>query len=417
VQGERINPAVLVWARESAGLDLKDAAHRIRLTPSENASGEVKLLEFEGGGRLPSRTQLNNIAKAYRRPLLAFYLDSPPPKGDRGSDFRSKGGTVSDRENALLDALLRDLKARQEMLKSLLEDEDEATVKSFVGSCSLTDGAGEVAMRITSAIGISSDFTGRGGSADEFFKKLRGQIEALGVFVLLIGDLGSNQSPLSEEVFRGFALADERAPFIVINDHDARTARPFTLIHELAHIFIGQSGVSGAPDSVRKNTPNGRIEEFCNEVAGLVLLPPSFSVRCPWNPGQDDRAKTEKFIQATAEKWKVSEPLVAFRLNRLGWISGRLYRELCDFYRDRLEAYKGDANATKGKKKGGPDYYVLQQYKLGNALVDLVRRTLRENRLTHTKAAKILGVKPGKVESLIRRFEKSPASLMREAAG
>jgi hypothetical protein len=57
------------------------------------------------------------------------------------------------------------------------------------------------------------------------------------VFVLLVGDLGSHHSPLSQEVFRGFALADKRVPFIVINDQDAKTARSFTLIHELTHIF------------------------------------------------------------------------------------------------------------------------------------------------------------------------------------
>jgi plasmid maintenance system antidote protein VapI len=67
-------------------------------------------------------------------------------------------------------------------------------------------------------------------------------------------------------------------------------------------------------------------------------------------------------------------------------------------------------------KEGGPSYYVVRQYRLGDALMDVVRRTIRENRLTHTKAAKILGVKPGTVESLIRHFEKTPASLTRGVA-
>src|ERR1035441_1497519 len=410
-QGERVNPDVLVWARKSAGLDLKEAAHQIGLTASESASGEAKLLELEGGKRLPSRVQLSNIAKTYRRPLLAFYMASPPKKGDRGNDFRFTSSDVTSRDNALLDALLRDVKARQEMLKSLLEDEEDVTAKSFVGSCSLSDNVSDVAMLIASALKLPSDGTGRGGGPDELFRRLRGRTEALGVFVLLVGDLGSHHSSPSEEVFRGFALADDKVPLIVINDHDARTARSFTLIHELTHIYLGQTGVSGSPDAVRNTTQNGRIEEFCNDVAGLVLLPESFALQRPASLSAGDDSSAVKFIEDTAKKWNVSEPLVAFRLRRLGWISARLHHELFSKYAERWQAQKASAEAANRNKEGGPSYYVVRQYRLGDALMDVVRRTLREDRLTHTKAAKILGVKPGTVESLVRHFEKTPASL------
>ena len=415
-QGERVNPAVLVWARESAGLDLREAAHQIGFTSSENASSEAKLLELERGRRLPSRVQLSNIARTYRRPLLAFYMTSPPTKGDRGNDFRFTASDVTSRDNALLDALLRDVKARQEMLKSLLEDEEDLTVKPFVGSCSLSDNVSEVALRIAEALNLPEDGTGRGGSPDELFRKLRSRTEALGVFVLLVGDLGSHHSALSEEVFRGFALADEKVPFIVINDHDARTARSFTLIHELTHIYLGQTGVSGSPDAVRNTTQKGRIEEFCNDVAGLVLLPIGFAPQRPASLSAGDDRSAVKFIEDTAKKWNVSEPLVAFRLRRLGWISARLHSELSSKYAERWQAQKASAKAANQMKEGGPSYYVVRQHRLGEALMDVVRRTLRENRLTHTKAAKILGVKPGTVESLVRHFEKTPASLPRGVA-
>ncbi|MHB1938830.1 MAG: ImmA/IrrE family metallo-endopeptidase [Acidobacteriaceae bacterium] len=410
-QGELVNPSVLVWARESAGLDLKDAAHKIGLAPSGDGSSESKLLELERGDKLPSRTQLSKIAKTYRRPLLTFYMAAPPTKGDRGNDFRSTGAAISSRENALLDALLRDVKARQEMIKSLLEDDDEVVVKRFVGSCSLNDDAEKVAERITTAVKLSSDVSGRGMGAEELFKRLRTQVEALGVFVLLVGDLGSHHSALSEEVFRGFALADDKVPFIVINDHDTRTARSFTLIHELTHIFLGQSGVSGMPESVRTGTQLGKIEQFCNDVAGLVLLPKNFVLQRPSNLNDGDKKAALKFIESTAMSWSVSEPLVAFRLRRLGWINVTLYREISATFAERWQSQKANAKATNQMSKGGPDYYVLKRYKLGDALVDVVRRTLREDRLTHTKAAIILGVKPGSVEPLIRKYEASSSPL------
>ncbi|WP_263419314.1 ImmA/IrrE family metallo-endopeptidase [Terriglobus albidus] len=407
---EQVNPAILVWARESAGLDVQDAAKKLALGDSKEASGTDKLLELERGARRPTRTQLNKIAKTYRRPLLTFYMATPPKKAPRGEDFRSTGSDVSTRDNALLDALLRDLKARQEIVRDLLEDLDEATPKSFVGSFRLADGEQSVADQVSALLDIPRVRSNWGGTPDDFFKKLRSAVEKIGVFVLLTGDLGSHHSTLSEEVFRGFAVADPIAPFIVINDHDARTARSFTLIHELVHIFLGETGVSGTPESIRDNSDVGRIEQFCNDVAGLVLLPSSFADRRPTELNNGATAAT-RYIESIAKTWLVSEPLVAFRLKRLGWISTGTYRELATIYAQRWASVKESTRAANQLKEGGPSYYVVKQSRLGEALVDVVRRTLRENRLTHTRAAKVLGVKPSSVEPLIRRYEKSSPGL------
>jgi len=151
-QGEQISPATLVWARESAGLDVKDAAKRLALGESKNESSEQKLLDLEKGVRLPTRTQLTKIAKTYRRPLLAFYMSAVPRKGPRGEDFRSTGAEVSPRDNALLDSLVRDVKARQEMVRDILEDLDEGLPRGFVSSSSLGEGAETVMRRISTAL-------------------------------------------------------------------------------------------------------------------------------------------------------------------------------------------------------------------------------------------------------------------------
>lgn len=108
-----------------------------------------------------------------------------------------------------LDALLRDIRARQDLVRAILEDDEDARRLDFTGSLQAGDNAIAAANRIRTS---------------------------LGVFVLLIGTLGSYHSNISKKVFRGFAIADDLAPFIVINDQDARTARSFTLTHELVHL-------------------------------------------------------------------------------------------------------------------------------------------------------------------------------------
>ncbi len=122
----RVNPEIIVWARETAGLTVADAARRVGFSGSKQSSAADKLTAIEDGEREPTRPQLLRMADTYRRPLLTFYLSRPPEKGPRGADFRTVRGDYSSRDDALLDALLRDIRARQSMVRSVLEDDDEA---------------------------------------------------------------------------------------------------------------------------------------------------------------------------------------------------------------------------------------------------------------------------------------------------
>jgi Zn-dependent peptidase ImmA (M78 family)/transcriptional regulator with XRE-family HTH domain len=403
-RAHNINPGILAWARESARLSLEEAAALIGLTSSAKATAAEKLHAIEAGDQFPTRSQLLKIASVYRRPLITFYMKQPPAKGERGEDFRTLPAAVSGREDALLDSILRDIRARQEMVRVLLEDEADTHALAFVGSANLNDGVTRLADSIAKTLEFDR-FKKRGAPPDELFRELRFLAERAGVFVLLIGDLGSHHSSVREKVFRGFAIADKIAPFVVINDQDAKAARPFTLIHELAHIWLGQTGVSGTPDNDAPTTPAGRIEQFCNDVAAEFLLPASALTPRPEIPS--DKEGVILVIRNVAATWGVSEPMVAFRFNRLGWIKPALYRELTADYAARWNATKQREKEKAKEGEGGPSYYTVKQYKLGNALIDVVRRALRGDTLTDTKAAKLLAVKPGLVEPLLRNFESS----------
>jgi Zn-dependent peptidase ImmA (M78 family)/transcriptional regulator with XRE-family HTH domain len=347
-RAQNINHEILVWARETASLSLEDAAAKIGLTSSEKQTAAEKLQEIEGGEKFPTRSQLIKIASVYRRPLITFYMKQPPRIGERGEDFRTLPASVSPRDNALLDSILRDIRARQEMVRGLLEEEDEATPLAFVGSASLQTGVTRVVARIAETLEFDP-FKKRSGSADDLFRELRARTEAARIFVLLVGDLGSHHSSVGEKVFRGFAIADPVAPFVIINDQDAKVARSFTLLHELAHIWLGQTGVSGTPQSAEPTTPSGKIEQFCNDVAGEFLLPAAAIPARPadWKAGDKDRV--QRLVASISGQWSVSEPMAAYRLNRLGWISHALYRELTSEYAARWAAAKAP-DKEKAKK-------------------------------------------------------------------
>ena len=417
-RANNINPAILVWARETAGLELEEAADLLDfIKPTDAESATQRLLAFESGERKPTRNQLLKFASAYRRPLLTFYMKKPPVKGYRGEDFRQAVGKVSRRENSLLDALLRDIRARQEMVKSLLEDEEEIHDLPFVGSATVDQGVGPAAASIAATLRFDYERSElRRGDADALFKTLRRKAESAGVFVLLVGDLGSYHTALSVEVFRGFAISDRIAPFVVINDQDARAARSFTLVHELAHVWLDKSGVSGAPSLDVPHSSHDQIERFCNDVAGEFLLP---SVALRTQPTKSDvgnKQSAAEFIRALAEDWSVSEPMAAYRLNRIGLVETTIYRGLVADYTARWQHLRRRQREQYRDNEGGPNPHVVKRNKLGNALLDVVRRTLRDNTLTHTKAAKVLGVKPGSVEPLLRGHENNRGSMIQSAS-
>ncbi|MCU7928871.1 MAG: hypothetical protein KZQ97_20900 [Candidatus Thiodiazotropha sp. (ex Dulcina madagascariensis)] len=131
-----INNAMLEWARDQAGLSVEDAARLLNIASTKTATAEEKLIAYEQGKPL-SRSMLGKMSKAYRRPLLTFYLNEPPKKTDRGEDFRTLPENLDPQQNFHVDVLIRDIKARQSIIRETLIDEDEAEALPFIGQVSI----------------------------------------------------------------------------------------------------------------------------------------------------------------------------------------------------------------------------------------------------------------------------------------
>lgn len=403
-QGVQINPRLLAWARETAGLSPEEAATKLGLKDTAKFTATEKLLEAESGARPVSQSMLEKAAETYRRPLITFYLPKPPLRADRGEDFRTVMGTTSPREDATLDALIRDIRSRQQLLREALLDDEDTRPLPFVASSQIADGAKAVAARIRATLGVTTAAQKKANDTDALFTLLRTAAERAGIFVLLLGDLGSYHSDVSEEVFRGFALADDIAPFVVINDNDAKTARAFTLLHELAHIWIGASGVSGP----LRGTPSHLVERFCNEVAGQFLLPPeALEKMTAARSGDINLDLALSLTDDIARVWNVSQGVVTYRFLLNGWITDQTAAAMFRTFADRWRAERQRAREARGPDDRGPPPNVLRRARLGPGLLDRVRRALQDDALTHTKAARILGVAPAAVDQLLRERQQA----------
>lgn len=388
-----VNPDILRWARETAGLEPETAVKKIGLAKTRALTAVERLEELETGDTAPTRALLVRMAKQYRRPLLTFYLSDVPEKGDRGNDYRTLPDGYDPTDDAYLDALIRGIRARQSLLRAALEDEEEADMLPFIGSMTINDGVAAVVASIRDTLPITLDEFRSADSADEAFKKLRTAVESTGIYVVLAGNLGSYHTAIDLRIFRGFALSDPIAPFIIMNDQDARAAWSFTLLHELTHLWLGQTGVSGGSAELA-------VEQFCNDVAGEFLLPANdlqnFAL-----PDADNDEIIADAITAFANDRNISRSMVAYKLYRFQRIQQDVWRRLSTRFREEwLEGRDKRRERARGQE-GGANYYTVRRHRVGDALVSVVQRMMRAGALTTTKAGTVLDVKPKNVQNLL----------------
>lgn len=390
----KVNPDIMRWARETAGLTIEEAAKKIDLHEARGVSAVNRLVALESGDDEPTRSLLTKMAKQYRRPLLTFYMTAPPRKGDRGQDFRTLPEDYSDTDEALLDALIRDVKARQGMVRAMLEDEEETEPLSFVGSMKMSQGKFAVLSSIQKILPFDrAEFYAQSSPSDAF-RLLRNRVESVGIFVLLIGNLGSYHTAIDLETFRGFALADEIAPFVIINDQDAGQAWSFTLLHELVHIWLGQTGVSGL-------RAERSIEKFCNDIASEFLLPTSDIKQLNIDDKTDTHSAQTQISEFAFEK-NLSASMVVYKLYRMGTIDFDKWKLISQNFRKMWIDQRNERRIKAHEEKRNlPIYYPYRRRSVGQALIKLVSSMLHAGEITTLKAGKILGIKAQNVQNLL----------------
>lgn len=303
------SPQVLEWAASQIGRSLDSLAHEI-------VTSERKVNLFLNGDL--TLTQAEKVAKTTRVPFGYLFLDVPPKiETPKIPDLRQ---TVHPEplSNDFYE-LLEDIQRKQEWFKEYLLDMEIHT-NHFVGKFSVQTDYKVIASDIRNALNLTMGDSAQARTQDEYYSLLSKKIEQLGILVFKSGLVSSNQTKkgLSVKEFRGFAIADKVAPVIFINGKDAPAAWIFTLAHEVAHIWLGQSGVS---DGILSQHKDYQIEVICNRVAGELLVPEKNFLEY-WNPNE------QSSIDALSSKFKVSRLVIARRAFDLEKISWEKYKEI-----------------------------------------------------------------------------------------
>lgn len=360
-----VSSELLAWARQRSGLTFDDLSHRF-----------PKLSAWEHGDQLPTLKQLENYARATHTAIGLFFLPEPPEERVPIPDFRTIGnGSIQHPSANLLDTIYQ-CEQRQDWYRDYATVNQEEPV-GFVGSLTALTSPVHAAALIREALDFEP--ADRGSNWAEALRILIDRAEGLGILVMVNGVVGSNtHRKLDPREFRGFALADQIAPVIFINGADTKAAQIFTLVHELAHLWLGETALDNLDLSA---TSEEATERWCNQVASEILVPLSAIV--------DETAQDSVTVQIDllARRFKVSTLVALRRLydaRRMNWAD----------YRAAYEAELGRVLALLGERSGdGGNFFNTQPLRVSRRFTSAVVTSTLEGQMLYRDAFQMLGFK------------------------
>jgi Zn-dependent peptidase ImmA (M78 family)/DNA-binding XRE family transcriptional regulator len=386
-----ITPNILTWARESAKMSEETAAGKVAVNVD-------KLKEWESGTSQPTIKQAQVLAKAYKRPFALFFLPEIPRDFQPLQDFRKSGSKTLTTSSIFI---IREIQQKQAWISDAYADNDEIKVP-FVGRFTIRDSPQLVAQDILKTLDIHPAHY----KTENPIKEWIDAAEAKGVFVSRTSFIHSRLKLDSEEL-QGFAISNSYAPFVFINSDDWNAPQLFTLVHELAHIWIAETGISNDVEPEIKNKEKFHpVELFCNEVAANALMPKDIIL----NFGSQVYHNSKEVFRMAKVLGVSSFALIVRALN-LGLISATAYQKLkrqadVDFAEYLKREAEKKAKQKEKDNSGGPNYFLLQLNRNSRLFTQTVLDAFRGGAIEPTLASSLLNVQ-------INKFQKLEAQLFR----
>ncbi len=365
-----IKPGMLEWAAARAGLDQAVLTRKLPRYP-----------KWLTGDARPTLKQLETFCRATHLPIGFLFLPEPPVESIPIPDFRTIAGTeIAAPSPDLLDTLYL-CQQRQAWYRGYARSVGEPAL-SFVGSAGVGDDVVGVAERMRGQLNFDLETRRTTRTWTDALRAFIGQADALGVLVMCSGVVGNdNHRKLDPREFRGFALVDDLAPVVFVNGADTKAAQMFTLAHELAHIWLGESALSDAGPQV---LPDQGVERWCNEVAAELLVPLHL-VRAEL----DEEAGIADEANRLARRFKVSSLVMLRRFHDAGALSrGEYFR----WYEDEL-----DQILSKPRRPGG-QFYLTEAARVSRRFAQALVVNTLEGQTLHRDAMQMLGIR--KIETL-----------------
>lgn len=325
------------------------------------------------GTKKPTINQTRELSKKLGVPFGYFCLSAPPKDNLNLPDFRTVGGHLVKNISLGLRKTIQHAKECQEFLSEFFEENDYPTFR-YKNALTLEMDAAEGARVLRRILGVRKIVSNPAAN----YRDLCSRIERAGVLVQknrMV--LNSSREQLNPKEFRGFALFDDYAPLIFINENDFNKAQIFSLIHEFCHLLLGVTGLSGEPLGSEQN--RNKIEKFCDKVAVEYLVPKA-EFETEWHLLRQSKEDLEATIKEAAKKFGVSF-----------WLALRRAQELFLISRDFFNRQMANLlNAASHKKTTGhPNYMVVQTARMGKVLIDAAVMAAHAGTISYNEAERL----------------------------
>lgn len=387
-----VKPELLRWARVRAKVTVKEASKAASVTAED-------IVHWEKGEGGPTLNQLRNLASKYHYPLAVFYLPSPPTDFAPLRDFRRLPDSPQGALSANLAFHVRTAYERREVALELYDELGEKP-RPFPIHAKVTDNPEAVAAKIRSFLEIGAEAQKEAAKKQRSFDYLRRRLEEQDVLVFVVS--GPHYIvPLDE--MRGFALAKPDLPVVVVNGRDySQGGKCFTLLHELAHIALGESAISnGTGEAFRASAEEQRVERFCDAVSAAVLMPTDLLLSFPSVKPSGLRKWSDEDLRHVANEIGVSREALLLRLVSMKRASWGFYHSCRARFREeyrRVEEEKALARKTPVPIKRS----VLLMSWNGRNYTRLVLRSYYDQRITLNDVSSYLGAKVKHISAIER---------------
>lgn len=369
------NGNMLRWAREWRGRSIGEAAARVSVDPD-------RLLAWEAGRDVPTVRQGRSLAGFYDRAFLEFFYDTPPEIKESGlvPDFRANDADASPHEDREVLAIQHWAEAQRLNALDLYESLGDA-VPAFPDRlrAKLGDDVETIAIIAREVFDFPIEQQRR-MTADERKRLpdlLREKMEAAGVLVLRRNDL-------AHYGVSGLCIDAPSLP-VIIFAAEAPGRQVFTLMHEFAHVILGQSAISGPESSRETSTYSRKVENWCNRFASAFLIPERALIELRPKPIEPAPSIDDATLAAVARSFRVSAHAMLIRLVQLGYVKADYYWSV------KLPQFRREERSWKG---GGRSLYWASRIvnALGNTYTSLVLEAWGTGRIPFHQAVEYMGL-------------------------
>lgn len=380
-----ITPQMVTWARERANLTPEILAQKMSVSAK-------KIYAWENETKLehPSFRQAINLSSKLHIPLGYLYLTTPPIEDVPLPDLRTVANKPIERPSPEFIDTIYDACRKQQWYRDYLLDEGLSELE-FAGKYKVTDDPKTIASDIQNTLSINDDLRKDSPNWNQFLTSLVRHAEHSRILVLRNSVVGNNvYRKLDVEEFRGFAICDKIAPLVFINTRDYQTAQIFTLIHEIAHIWVGEGGISNLDFKLRASQQRSEVDGLCDSIASEVLVPENHFIH-----GWDVARTIDDNISHLAINFKVSSFVILRRAYSLSLITRD---EFISNYDDLLRKVRPKTKEERG------DFHSLLKSRNSYTFTATLIVGLADGSVSPKEASQLLNIRPSSLKGLESTF-------------